>query len=211
VLLLSGHSHTQRHWYHGADAGWHGAKPLHEYNVGAACGAFWSGAKDADGIPDTTMADGTPNGYARLRVSSKGDYRLSWHAARDAANSGIGLHAPKVLRQGAYPAFAVYANVYMGQDDSVVEYRVDGGEWKPMRRVGQPDPRLQQENALDDAAEHLRGYDRSPEAEPSAHLWRGALPTDLSVGEHRVEVRTQDPWRGELTETTTYRLEAGAP
>lgn len=211
VLLLSGHSHTQRHWYHGADAGWHGAKPLHEYNVGAACGAFWSGAKDADGIPDTTMADGTPNGYARLRVSSKGDYRLSWHAARDAANSGIGLHAPKVLRQGAYPAFAVYANVYMGQDDSVVEYRVDGGEWKPMRKVGQPDPRLQQENALDDAAEHLRGYDRSPEAEPTAHLWRGVLPTDLNVGEHRIEVRTQDPWRGELTETTTYRLEEGAP
>jgi len=37
------------------------------------------------------------------------------------------------------------------------------------------------------------------------------LPTDLSVGEHRVEVRARDPWRGELTETTTYRLEERAP
>lgn len=211
VLLLTGHSHTQQHVYHGADDGWQGKVPLHEYNVGAACGAFWSGAKDAAGIPDTRMADGTPNGYARLRVQGKGRYALSWHAARDARNSGIGLHAPKVLRQGAYPAFGVYANVYMGQDNSLVEYRVDGGAWKPMRRIQAPDPRLVEENVLDDTATALRGYDRSPEAEPSAHLWRAALPTDLPVGEHRVDVRTNDPWRGELMDSTTYRLEAAAP
>src|SRR5690606_13551082 len=41
VLLLSGHTHAQQHWYHDASTGWRGAKPLHEYNVGAACGAFW--------------------------------------------------------------------------------------------------------------------------------------------------------------------------
>ena len=77
VLLLSGHTHTQRHWYHDASTGWHGMQPLHEYNVGAACGAYWSGIKDAEGIPDTTMADGTPNGYARLRVDAGGAYALS--------------------------------------------------------------------------------------------------------------------------------------
>lgn len=211
VLLLSGHSHTQRHWHHGADEGWSGAQPLHEYNVGAACGAFWSGAKDAAGIPDTTMADGTPNGYARLRVTEAGRYQLSWHAARDARNSGIGLHAPNVLRQGAYPAFGMYANVYMAQEDAQVEFRVDGGDWKPMRKIAAPDPRLVRENVLDDSATSLRGYDRSPEAEPSAHMWRAALPTDLSIGEHRVDVRTQDPWRGELMESTTYRLQEATP
>lgn len=207
VLILSGHSHTQRHWYHGAGEGWQGARPLHEYNVGAACGAFWSGVKDAAGIPDTTMADGTPNGYARLRVKPGGEYALSWHAARDPADSGIGLHAPKVLRQGAYPAWAVYANVYMGQDDTRVEYRIDDGDWQPMRKVERQDPRVLAENLRDDAAEALRGYDRSPEAQPSAHLWRGALPTSLAVGEHRIEVRSQDRWRGELRAGTSYRLQ----
>lgn len=211
VLLLSGHTHTQRHWYHDASTGWHGARPLHEYNVGAACGAYWSGVKDADGIPDTTMADGTPNGYARLQIRSGGDYRLAWHAARDEAGSRIGLHAPKVLRRGAYPAWGVFANVYMGQDDSRVEFRVDGGEWKPMKRVSQPDPRLLAENMRDDAAEHLRGYDRSPEAEAAAHLWRGALPTDLPVGEHRIDVRAQDPWQEPAMATTHYRLEDASP
>lgn len=211
VLLLSGHGHVQRHVYHDAQDGWHGAAPLHEYNVGAACGAFWSGVKDAQGIPAATMADGTPNGYARLAVNADGAYRLSWHPARlhaaAASTPAMSLHAPRVLRRGAYPAFGLYANVYMGQDDRQVEFRIDDGAWAPMRRVAQPDPALRAENVRDDEAASLRGYDRSPEAEPSAHLWRAALPTDLAAGEHRIEVRTLDPWQGEQRAHTVYRLQ----
>ena len=211
VLLLSGHMHTQQHWRHDARTGWHGAAPLHEYNVGAACGAYWSGVKDAAGIPDATMPDGTPNGYASLVVDAGGAYALRWHAARAPGDPAIGLHAPKVLRRGAYPAWAVYANVWMGQDGDRVEFRVDDGDWAPMRQVLAPDPALATENARDDLADALRGYDRSPEATPSPHLWRGALPTTLAVGAHRIEVRAFDAWRGELRAETTYRLEEAAP
>lgn len=216
VLVLSAHTHTQRHWHHDATTGWHGARPLHEYNVGAACGAFWSGVKDAAGIPDTTMSDGTPNGYATLRISPDGGYALAWHPARLAGGdpsftAAMALHAPKVLRAGAYPAWGVYANVFMGQDDTRVEYRVDGGAWKPMAKVVRPDPRLLVENVRDDLADSLRGYDRSPEAKPSAHLWRGALPTDLGVGGHRVEVRAFDAWQGEQHAATVYRLQDAQP
>lgn len=216
VLVLSGHRHTQRHHFHGADDGWRGAMPLREYNVGAASGAFWSGAPDAEGVPDATMADGTPNGYARLQVGAQGAYRLSWHPARrprddPAFTDAMALHAPKLLRRGAYPAWGVYANVFMGHDGSRVEYRVDDGGWTPMTRVSRPDPRLLAENARDDAAEALRGYDRSPEAEPSPHLWRGALPTDLAVGDHIVEVRAFDDWQGERRARVRYRLESAEP
>lgn len=207
VLILSAHTHIQQHRLHDARSGWHGARPLHEYNVGAACGAFWSGAEDAAGIPDTTMADGTPNGYAALRVETGGAYALAWHPARDAQDTQIGLHAPKVLRRGAYPAWGVYANVYMGRDDTRVEFRIDGGEWKPMSKVSRADPRLTQENVRDDTAANLRGYDRSPEAELSPHLWRGALATDLAPGAHRVEVRAFDSWHGETRAQTEYRLQ----
>jgi hypothetical protein len=207
VLLLSGHDHTQRHVRHGAGTDWHGATPLHEYSVGAASGAYWSGVKDAAGIPDSTMADGTPNGYARLQVLAGGEYRLAWHPARD-AKTALALHAPRVLRQGAYPAWGVFANVFMGEADTRVEYRVDGSEWRPMKFVVQLDPRLLVENVADDLADALRGFDRSPEATPSLHLWRGALPTDLPQGEHTVDVRVQDRWRGEQLARTKYRLEA---
>ncbi len=161
------------------------------------------------------MADGTPNGYATLRIEG-GDYRLAWHPARvgqddPALTQAMALHAPRVLRQGAYPAWGVYANVFMGTAGTRVEYRVGEGEWQPMRRVERPDPRLLAENVRDDEATALRGYDRSPEAEPSTHLWRGALPTDLAQGEHTIEVRAFDPWQGERRARTTYRLQSAEP
>ncbi len=206
VLLLTAHGHVQRHHLHDAATGWRGAAPLHEYNLGAACGAYWSGVPDASGIPVGTMADGTPRGWAELSVLADARYLLRWRAASGDAGSDIGLHAPKVLRRGAYPAFGVFANVYMALPDAVVEFRVGDGEWKTMQRVARADPRLVAENVRDDLAEGLRGFDRSPEAAPSSHLWRGTLPTDLEAGEHRVEVRTQDPWRGTLSASATYRL-----
>ena len=216
VLVLSAHSHVQQHWFHDGTTGWHGTRPLHEYNVGANCGAFWSGVKDVEGIPDSTMADGTPNGHATLEVSRGGRYALAWHPARlrgddPAFTAAMALHAPKVLREGAYPAWGVYANVFMGREDTRVEYRVDGGDWNPMEKVLQPDPRLLAENMRDDLAETLRGYDRSPEAKPSTHLWRGALPTGVGVGEHVVEVRAFDPWQGERRARTHYRLMEATP
>jgi hypothetical protein len=77
-----------------------------------------------------------------------------------------------------------------------------------MARVVQPDPRLLAENARDDLADGLRGYDRSPEAKPSPHLWRGVLPTDGAAGEHRIEVRAFDDWQGELRARGSYRLDS---
>jgi len=211
VLLLSGHRHTQRQFFHGAGSGWTGEAPLREYNVGAMSGAYWSGVADADGIPVATMADGTPRGFATLAIAPDGGYRLAWHptsipAGDPAVTDALALHAPGLLRRGAYPAWGIHANVFMGHEGTRVEYRIDGGEWKPMTRVVAPDPRLLVENVRDDLADALRSYDRSPEAEPSQHLWRGTLATDLAAGEHRVEVRAFDDRDGEHRAWTSYRL-----
>ena len=101
----------------------------------------------------------------------------------------------------------------MGRDDTRVEYRIDDGEWKPMQRVRQPDPRVVAENIRDDEAAALRGYDRLPEATSSEHLWRGALPTHLDAGEHRVQVRAFDvvPHHDVEEVATSYRLVDGTP
>ena len=211
TLVLSSHTHIQQHRWHGAEAGFAGATPLHEYNVGAACGAFWTGVKDVRGIPDTRMADGTPNGYATLTVQPGGRYALRWHAAGEADDPAFAVHAPRVLRRGAWPGFGVYANVWMGDADTRVEYRVGSGEWQPMRRVDRADPELRAINTDDDRSDVLRGYDRAPEAILSPHLWRGALRTDLPAGEHEVEVRLFDRWRGELRRATRYRLVDAEP
>src|SRR5690606_10370932 len=162
---------------------------------------------DLHSFPTRRSSDlGTPNGYALLTVKRGGGYALAWHPARDPDDTQVGLHAPKALRRGAYPAWGVFANVYMGDDDTRVEFRVDGGEWMPMKKVLQPDPRLMAENRRDDESPVLRGHDRSPEAEASPHLWRAALPTTLAAGEHRIDVRAFDRWRGEVGASTTYSL-----
>ncbi|MGY1520212.1 calcineurin-like phosphoesterase C-terminal domain-containing protein [Luteimonas sp. A482] len=212
LLLLSGHRHSQRSVFHDAGSGWHGATPLHEYNVGAMSGAYWSGVAAADGMPDATMADGTPRGFATLQVDADGGYRLAWHptslpADDPALTDAMALHAPKLLRRGAYPAWGVYANVFLGHAGTRVEYRVDGGAWQAMERVERADPRLAAENARDDEAETLRGFDRSPEAEASPHLWRGPLPTRLDAGRHLIEVRSFDDAGRESRASTHYRLE----
>lgn len=207
VLLLSAHGHVHRRHLHGPDTGWHGAAPLQEFNLGAACGAYWSGVADAAGIPDATMPDGTPKGWAWLRLAPGAAPVLRWHAADPALDQGLALHAPAVLRQGAYPAFGVYANVYDGHEGTRVEFRVGEGDWRPMQKVARPDPRLLVQNALDDTAGALRGYDRSPEAAVSSHLWRGTLPTDLPPGPHRVEVRAFADDGRELRASTVYRLD----
>ena len=80
-----------------------------------------------------------------------------------------------------------------------------------MKPIRQPDPGLLVENVKDDLADALRGYDRSPEATASLHLWRGTLPTNLSVGSHQVEVRAFDRWQGEHSARTSYRLETASP
>ncbi len=210
-LLLSGHRHGQQHYFHDGDDGWRVDPPLHEYNVGAVSGGFWGGVKDADGIPDAVMADGTANGHARLRVHGDGRYALFWHVARQPEHPGIAVHAPNVLRQGSYPAVGVHANVFMGIDGDRVEYRVGEGPWRPMTRVDAPDPRVAAINAADDAASQLRAYKRTPQALPSSHLWRGVLPTDLPAGEYAIQVRAFDRWRGELRAATSYRLEHADP
>ncbi|MCL7713635.1 calcineurin-like phosphoesterase C-terminal domain-containing protein [Stenotrophomonas mori] len=209
-LVLSGHTHNQSQVFWEAAQGWKGPRPLHEYNVGAACGAFWSGVKDAQGIPDATMSDGTPNGHGLLNVGPQGRYSVEYRVARASEDLQMALHAPRVLRRGAYPAWGVYANVFMGYEGLPVEFRVDAGDWRPMTRVAQPDPRLLAENMADDQADSLRGYDRSPEARPSTHLWRAPLPTGLAVGEHTVEVRTT--LNGRVYQASTrYRLADARP
>ena len=210
VLLLTAHSHTQNHVRHDARSDWHGVGRLHEYNVGGASGAFWSGQKDSFGIPDSMMSDGTPNGYARLTISTK-DYRLNWFNARQNPNLAMSITAPKILRKGSYPGFAVYANVYMAKADTRVSVRIDEGVWHTMNKVLQTDPALLNINARDDQSTQLLNYDRLPEATISTHLWRFALPTNLIEGTHLITVRAEDDWLGTVEQITHYTLQSLEP
>ena len=102
VLILSGHTHFQRHVMHGHEDGWDGPEPLHEYNVAAASGGFWGGPVDADGVPAATMWDGTPPGYA-VRGFKAGAVSLDYFPARLPA-SHLSAMPRRSLRASPSPA-----------------------------------------------------------------------------------------------------------
>jgi C terminal of Calcineurin-like phosphoesterase/N terminal of Calcineurin-like phosphoesterase/Calcineurin-like phosphoesterase len=191
VLILSGHTHYQRHVFYGPADGWPGAAPLHEYNVAAACGSFWGGPADADGIPIATMADGTPHGYGVLTCRGTA-VQLDYVAARHPADFQLALHVPAAVapRQAYVPFFA---NVFNGHDGWTVEARVDDRAWVPLRRTLAWDPSYAALYLAQDEFSRPLATPRLPDPFICYHVWRAYLPTDLAVGSHRVVVRATPP------------------
>jgi len=191
VLILSGHTHYQRHEKHGPDDGWSGPGDLREYNVAAACGGFWGGPLDADGIPVATMSDGTPPGFAV--IGFEGDrVSMDYVPSRGPADHQLEVLAPQAVapRQG-YVSF--YANVFNGSDEWAVEWRVDERAWNPVPRVLGWDPSYAVRFLAQDMSPHPVATKRLPDPGICYHLWRGFLPADLPVGRHTLFVRATDP------------------
>lgn len=191
ILILSGHTHYQRHVAHGTGDGWNGKEPIHEYNVAAACGGFWGGPRGALGIPVATMWDGTPPGYAV--VGFAGDrVTMDYVPALGPAEHQLEIHAPEAVAPGqGYVSF--YANVFNGDDGWTVEARVDDRAWNPIRRILGWDPSYAADFLAQDATAHPARGPRLPDPAICYHLWRGALPADLPVGGHSLYVRATAP------------------
>ncbi|WP_269524507.1 calcineurin-like phosphoesterase family protein [Coraliomargarita parva] len=192
VMFLSGHTHYQRHYFHDAADGWGGDAAIHEYNVAAACGSFWSGPLNADGIPVSTMWDGTPPGFGILKVDADG-FSTEYFPTNHPADFQIGIYTPEAVpaRKGW---ISFYANVFDGHDGWNIEARTsENAPWKPMRRILASDPSyvaafLAQGEA--DAAPLAR---RLPDPVICFHLWRGYLPGDLDAGTTTLTVRATAP------------------
>lgn len=64
ALALSGHTHTLEHFVPGEqEPGWGQPTPIPQIVAGAACGSWWSGDFDDQGIPMSYQRLGAPRGY----------------------------------------------------------------------------------------------------------------------------------------------------
>lgn len=208
VLILAGHGHKQAHFYLPVEGR---SQPVHLYMVGAASGSFWSGAYNNQGVPDTTMADGTPNGYAVIDFKPDG-YHVHYHAAGEEKNQTIRLMGPGIVPKGSYPNAWLYANVFNGSEKTEVQVRVDGGEWQLMQHSKEADPWAQwlyvnhlAEDSVEADSTHP-STDRPSPPVASTHLWKFRVPTDLDIGSHTLEVKAVDPWGGEWQARKVYNI-----
>ena len=206
TLSLSAHTHIQRQDYFTKVQGWQGKKPHHEYNVGTTSGDWYSGTFNEQGVPVSTMRDGTPKGYAFIHFDGN-TYKTDYKVAGKPAAYQIEIFAPKVLAQGKGTKAGIYANFFMGAEGDTVEYRVDEGAWSEMTFVNEQDPSYEAAIYEWDTAEELVAGKRGSNPVLSTHLWRGKIPTKLSLGTHTIEIRATDRYGKIHTGTATYRLE----
>ncbi len=206
TLSLSAHTHVQQQLFYGKDQGWRQEKPHHEFNSGTSCGDWYSGEINQQNLPETTMRDGTPQGYSFLRISGN-QYIIDYKAAGKPKDYQMNIFCPKVVPHNERTTAGIYVNFFMGSVNDRVEYRIDNGEWQPMQYLKAPDPAFLDLLHRWDFTKDLMPGDRPSNAVDCMHLWRVGVPTKLSLGEHRVEVKATDMFGRTFTGNSNYRIE----
>ncbi|MGA0555441.1 calcineurin-like phosphoesterase C-terminal domain-containing protein [Larkinella sp. VNQ87] len=205
TLSLSAHTHIQQHFFHGKEDGFERDTPHHEYNVGTTSGDWYSGENNAQGVPVSTMRDGTPKGYLFLTFNGN-QYSFDYRIAGQPETYKIGLYAPKAIAKGQMGRNDLYANFFQGSQHDSLQYRIGQGAWKPMAQVAEADPAMLGVRFRYDSADQPLSGTKPSAPVLSTHLWRAKLGGDLPVGQHTIEVRAKDAYGRTFTEKTTFRV-----
>lgn len=169
-----------------------------ELIAGAACGSWWRGVRDSDGIPYALQSCGAPRGYFIADIYRDGTYDLSYKC--------IGRPASEQLSAWAVPndstgrSYRLYINVFGGSSDGVVRISGLGRKTYSCERSLMAAPEVEQVIRLN--ASRSRDYRKAHRDEliplrrkPSPHLWQttdlisGPLPAHVNVIYHDAHMR----------------------
>lgn len=179
LLFVSGHTHFVSR-----------DDSIPELIAGAACGSWWRGVRDADGIPYALQSCGAPRGYFIADIHRDGTYDLSYKC--------IGRPASEQLSAWAVPndstgrSYRLYINIFGGSSDGVVRISWLGRKTYSCERSLMAAPEVEQVIRLN--ASRSRDYRKAHRDEfiplrrkPSPHLWQttdlisGPLPAHVNV------------------------------
>jgi hypothetical protein len=206
VFAMSAHTHFQAQYLYGKASGWMREKPFHEYNVGTSNGDWYSGKINERGLPDATMRDGTPQGYAFLNISGN-RYTVDYRVAGKPQSCQMSIFHPKVVPHKKRTSAGIYVNFFMGAPTDTIVYRIDGkGQWETMIHTEDYDPLYLHLLHEWDFGEALMPGRRPSNPEKSTHLWRGAINTGLPAGKHTIEVKATDMFGCTFTRQSIYQI-----
>lgn len=179
LLFVSGHTHFVSR-----------DDSIPELVAGAACGSWWRGVRDSDGIPYALQSCGAPRGYFIADIHRDGTYDLSYKC--------IGRPASEQLSAWAVPndstgrSYRLYINVFGGSLDGVVRISGIGRKTYSCGRSLMAAPEVEQVIRLN--ASRSRDYRKAHRDEfiplrrkSSPHLWQttdlisGPLPAHVNV------------------------------
>lgn len=146
---------------------------------------------NAQGVPTSTMRDGTPKGYAILNVNDN-KYSFDYKVAGESSDYQIKIIAPSIIKESNLRRINLYANFFLGKKGDKVQFRIDGKDWKNMDYTEMADPAYQYDVLKYDNAKELIETRRPSTAVNSTHLWEAKFPNKLSAGDHTIEVKATD-------------------
>ena len=179
LLLVSGHTHfVSRN------------DSLRELIVGAACGSWWRGVKDSDGIPYALQSCGAPRGYFVADIHRDGTYDLSYKCIGRPASEQLSAWA--VPNDSTARSYRLYINVFGGLSDGLVRISGLGRKTYSCERSLMAAPEVEQVIRIN--ASQSRDYRKAHRDEfiplrrkPSPHLWQtvelisGHMPSHVNV------------------------------
>ncbi|HLR31327.1 MAG TPA: calcineurin-like phosphoesterase family protein [Fodinibius sp.] len=198
VLFLGGHRHMTFQHFLGEEFGRSNASPIHHIATTAACGSWWRGPKNEQGIPIATQMDGVPNGYHIIKFEGN-TYRERYKAAGKDPGFQMRIEMPVAdLTAGESKNSDVVVNLFNGSERSEVRFQIDDGEWREMQ---------QQDELVSPFYESLHENYEGPWSTPNPtnHIWTAKLP-ELSEGIHKITVWTQDMYGQEFTQSKVVEL-----
>lgn len=179
LLLVSGHTHSVSR-----------DDSLRELIAGAACGSWWRGVKDSDGIPYSLQSCGSPRGYFVADIHRDGTYDLSYKCIGGPASEQLSAWA--VPQDSTGRSYRLYINIFGGSSDGVVRISGLGRKTYSCERSLMTAPEVEQVIRLN--ASRSRDYRKAHRDEfiplrrkPSPHLWQttglisGPLPSHVNV------------------------------
>ncbi|MBN2746173.1 MAG: calcineurin-like phosphoesterase family protein [Bacteroidales bacterium] len=205
TLSLSAHTHFQSQDFFTQKDGWLQQKPHHHFNVGASCGDWYSGPYDKNGVPVSTMRDGTPKGYVYLNFRGN-TYNFDYKVAGKPANYQFEIYTPKVVKANKSTSAHIVANFFIGAKTDSVFYRVDRGNWIAMTYKEAYDPSYMKILFDYDFSEELMPGRRPSNPDYCNHLWFARMPTKFSPGLHQIEVRAIDMFGREHLQKKDFRV-----
>lgn len=179
LLFVSGHTHFVSR-----------DDSIPELIAGAACGSWWRGVRDSDGIPYALQSCGAPRGYFIADINRDGTYDLSYKCIGRPASEQLSAWA--VPNDSTSRSYRLYINVFGGSSDGVVRISGLGRKTYSCERSLMAAPEVEQVIRLN--ASRSRVYRKAHRDEfiplrrkSSPHLWQttdlisGPLPAHVNV------------------------------
>ncbi len=186
LFAVSAHTHCIEH----ADlskGGWDGDVPFRSLIAGAACGAWWKGPLDLNGLPVCLGMDGSPNGFFTFHFDGP-SFQADFCPVGQMECYQMGIRYPAGdIPEASQLESPVIVNVYNASPEAEVFFILNGKDRYPMERVVGPDPFV--EYFLE---KHKDAYPEWMKARITAHLWVAQWPQQLAAGIHVIEVRAEE-------------------